>query len=61
MVDAASARRADTDAYGAYFRHMLQNGCYFAPAQFEAIFLSNAHQSEDIERTLEVARAYFTR
>ena len=61
VVDAASARRADTDAYGAYFRHMLQNGCYFAPAQFEAIFLSNAHQSEDIERTLEVARAYFTR
>ncbi len=61
VVDAASARRADTDAYGAYFRHMLQNGCYFAPAQFEAVFLSSAHQCEDIERTLEVARAYFTR
>ena len=30
-------------------------------SQFEAVFLSSAHQCEDIERTLEVARAYFTR
>ncbi len=47
------AQRADTDAYGALFRHLLERGIYVAPSQFEAMFLSLAHGDEEIDRTIE--------
>ena len=31
---------------------MLERGIYFAPSQFEAVFLSSAHGHEEIEATL---------
>ena len=50
------AKRSDTEAYGQYFRHMLDNGIYLAPAQFEAMFISDAHTDEQFERTLASGR-----
>jgi glutamate-1-semialdehyde 2,1-aminomutase len=47
------AQRADTDRYGALFRHLLERGIYVAPSQFEAMFLSLAHGDEEIDRTIE--------
>jgi glutamate-1-semialdehyde 2,1-aminomutase len=47
------AQRADTDAYAALFRHLLERGVYIAPSQFEAMFLSLAHGDEEIDRTIE--------
>ena len=44
---------ADTEAYGALFRHLLDQGVYLAPSQFEAMFLSLAHGDEEIDRTIE--------
>jgi glutamate-1-semialdehyde 2,1-aminomutase len=38
---------------------MLEQGIYLAPSQFEAAFLSTAHTSGDIERTVKAARAAF--
>ena len=38
---------------------MLQQGEYFAPALYEAGFMSAAHSQDDIDRTLEAARAVF--
>lgn len=55
VTDYQDAKRSDTAAYAAYFRHMLQNGIYLAPAQFEAMFLSYAHTEEHIEKTLSAA------
>ncbi len=55
------AQRSDTAAYGVYFRFMLENGIYLAPAQFEAMFLSHAHTREDIDFTLESANRFFAR
>jgi glutamate-1-semialdehyde 2,1-aminomutase len=47
------AQRADTDRYGALFRHLLERGIYVAPSQFEAMFPSLAHGDEEIDRTIE--------
>ena len=38
--DYDGARAADTERYGALFRHLLERGIYVAPSQFEAMFLS---------------------
>lgn len=52
VMDYATAKTADTAAFGRYFLSMMNRGCYFAPSQFEAIFLSNAHTEADIAETL---------
>jgi glutamate-1-semialdehyde 2,1-aminomutase len=48
------AERADTERYGALFRHLLANGVYVAPSQFECMFVSLAHRDEEIDRTIEL-------
>ncbi len=56
VVDYASARRSDTQAYARFFRGMLERGVYLAPSQFEAAFLSTAHADKDIQKTVAAAR-----
>jgi glutamate-1-semialdehyde 2,1-aminomutase len=46
------AQQCDTESYGALFRHLLDNGIYVAPSQFEAMFVSLAHTDDDIDRTI---------
>ncbi len=53
------AQRCDTDRYAELFRHLLANGIYVAPSQFEAMFVSLAHTDEDIDRTADVVRTFF--
>ncbi len=59
VVDYASAKTCDTGRYARFFQAMLAQGIYLAPSQFEAGFLSLAHGAEEIERTIEAARAAF--
>ena len=54
--DYDSALRADTAAYGAFFRGLLARGVYPPPSQFEAWFLSAAHTDRDVTRTITAAR-----
>ncbi len=49
----AHASASDTDRYGAFFRHLLEQGIYVAPSQFEAMFVSLAHGDEEIDRTVD--------
>ncbi len=49
------AKRSDTKIYARFFRDMLQRGIFLAPSQFEAAFVSAAHTSADIERTISAA------
>lgn len=46
------ARTADTGRYAAFFNLMLERGVYFAPSQFEALFLSSVHTAADLDETL---------
>ncbi len=50
------AQSSDTKRFADYFRKMLDKGIYLAPSQFEAMFLSSAHSSADLEQTLAAAR-----
>jgi len=59
VMDWDSAKRSDTKRYGQFFHKMLEQGVYFAPSQFEAAFLSTAHTSADIEKTIRAAHAAF--
>jgi glutamate-1-semialdehyde 2,1-aminomutase len=59
VVDWNSAKRSDTKRYGQFFHGMLDQGIYLAPSQFEAAFVSTAHTTGDIERTIKAARAAF--
>ncbi len=54
ITDYASAKQfADTERYARFFHAMLERGCYFAPSQFEAGFMSSAHSEQIIQTTAE--------
>ena len=61
VVDYTSAKRSDTKRYAKFFHLMLKKGSYFAPSQFEAAFVSTAHTTADIEKTVADAHQVFKR
>jgi glutamate-1-semialdehyde 2,1-aminomutase len=52
------AQGCDAERYAALFRHLLEQGVYFPPSQFEALFPSMAHGEEEIERTVAAVRSF---
>lgn len=50
--DAADARRCDRERFARYFHGMLRRGIYLPPAPFEAMFISLAHTTADIDSTV---------
>jgi glutamate-1-semialdehyde 2,1-aminomutase len=55
VTDLASAKTSDVALYARFFHAMLARGFYFAPSQFEAGFLSTAHTTDEIDRTVVAA------
>jgi glutamate-1-semialdehyde 2,1-aminomutase len=55
-----SAVKSETDLFGKYFHEMLRRGVYLPPAQFEAFFISTAHTTEDLDRTIEAQHKAFS-
>lgn len=55
VVDFSSAVRSDASRFGVFFHGMLRRGIYLPPSQYEAWFVSTAHTSELIDRTLAAA------
>jgi len=55
--DYASATSARADRYATFFRGMFARGIYPPPSQFEAWFISAAHTTKDVERTIAAARS----
>ncbi|MCX7874726.1 MAG: glutamate-1-semialdehyde 2,1-aminomutase [Melioribacteraceae bacterium] len=53
VVDYNSAIKSDTKLYAKYFHELLNNGIYFPPAQFEALFISTEHSIKDLDKTIE--------
>jgi len=52
VSDFASASLADTEMFARFFRGMMKNGISLPPSQFEAWFLSLAHNHDDMDETL---------
>lgn len=61
VTDYEAAVSSDTARYADYFGFLLESGIYVAPAQFEAMFISDAHTEEDIAFTCGKLRDYFGR
>jgi glutamate-1-semialdehyde 2,1-aminomutase len=59
VTDWDSASRSNTEAFGKFFRGMLDSGVYLPPSQYEAAFLGAAHTEEDVQRTVAAARGTF--
>jgi glutamate-1-semialdehyde 2,1-aminomutase len=59
VTDWDSASKSNTEAFGKFFRNVLDNGVYLPPSQYEAAFLSAAHTDDDVQRTIAVARQAF--
>ena len=59
VTDWESAATSDTNAFATFFRGMLDEGIYLAPSQFETGFVSIAHSSEDLDRTIAAASNCF--
>jgi glutamate-1-semialdehyde 2,1-aminomutase len=57
--DFDDARACDLDAYSTWCRALLARGVYPPPSQFEAWFVSLAHDEHDLDFTLEAAAAAF--
>ena len=59
VTDWTSAEKCDTQAFGRFFRAMLENGIYLPPSQFEAAFLGAAHTEKDVQQTIVAAKQAF--
>jgi glutamate-1-semialdehyde 2,1-aminomutase len=59
VTDWDSASKSDTEAFGRFFRNMLDSGIYLPPSQYEAAFLGTAHTEEDVGKTIEAAKQAF--
>ena len=53
----ADVMATDRERFNRYFHAMLERGVYFAPALYEAGFVSSAHRADDIAATLAASRA----
>ncbi|MFD2366816.1 glutamate-1-semialdehyde 2,1-aminomutase [Pseudoduganella sp. GCM10020061] len=57
--DYAAMMAGDRERFNRFFHGMLDEGVYFAPAAFEAGFVSAQHGDEQIEETISAARRVF--
>lgn len=53
------ALECDTKMYSKFFKHMVTNGVYMSPSQFEAMFFSVKHTESDIEKFLETMKKLY--
>jgi glutamate-1-semialdehyde 2,1-aminomutase len=59
VTDWESASKSNTEAFGRYFRAMLDGGVYLPPSQYEAAFLGATHTAEDVQQTVAAAKQAF--
>jgi len=59
VTDYTSAMRADTGRYAQHYRHMLAAGFALAPSQFEALFVSAAHEPEQLAASVAACEESF--
>lgn len=59
VSDYASAQQSDTDLFGRFFHALLDYGVMLGPSQFEAGFMSLAHDDDVTDATLDAVEAAF--
>ncbi|MBI4304102.1 MAG: glutamate-1-semialdehyde 2,1-aminomutase [Chloroflexi bacterium] len=61
VIDYETAKQCDTSLFARFFQHLLAEGVYWPPSQFEAAFISLAHSEKDIQTTVNVIGKAFSR
>lgn len=61
VTDYSSAKSSNTLSYRVFFHAMLDQGIYLPPSAFETVFVSAAHTTSDISKTIEAAGRAFRR
>ncbi len=56
VSDYATAKAADTQRFGSFFRGMRERGVFLPPSQYEAMFVSLAHTDADLATIAAAAR-----
>ena len=59
IKDWPTVKTCDTERFGKYFQKMLEAGIYLAPSQFEAGFMSTAHDQKIISKTIGAVDSVF--
>lgn len=59
VVSFADVMACDTGRFTAFFHGMLERGIYLAPSPFEAGFISAVHGDDEIQQTIDAAKAVF--
>jgi glutamate-1-semialdehyde 2,1-aminomutase len=59
VTDWETASKSNSEAFGRFFRCMLDSGVYLPPSQYEAAFLGATHTEEDVQRTIAAAKQAF--
>jgi glutamate-1-semialdehyde 2,1-aminomutase len=59
VTDWDSASKSKTEAFGKFFRSMLDSGVYLPPSQYEAAFLGFTHTEQDVQQTIAAAKQAF--
>ena len=57
VSDYASATKSDTKQFARFFSGLLHKGIYIAPSQFESMFISAAHTTDDLNYTYDSIKA----
>jgi glutamate-1-semialdehyde 2,1-aminomutase len=55
------AKTSNLKMFSDYYKGMLEEGIYFAPSQFEVLFVSAAHETEHIDTTIKAAETVMDR
>jgi glutamate-1-semialdehyde 2,1-aminomutase len=55
VINFDDAKTCNLDRFSAFYNGLRQRGVYVAPSQFEALFVSIAHDTEHIDRTIQAA------
>lgn len=59
VTEWTTAAASDTEAYAKYFWGLVDRGIYMPCSQFEALFISAAHTTADIQTTVDAATEVF--
>jgi len=59
VTDFKSAASSNTATFGRFHRSMMEAGVWLPPSQFEAAFLSTAHEGAEVSFLLDAARKIF--
>ena len=60
VTEFEQAVNAKHEHFNAFFHHCLENGLYLPPSSYETCFISTAHDSDTLEKTLDIFQGAFS-